>query len=180
MISLSELQAIFPKSKDKCELFHAPLVDAMREYDIDNPLRIAAFIAQCGHESMELKRTREIWGPTEQQKKYEPPTHKAAELGNIEPGDGYLYRGRGLIQLTGRANYRRCGEALDLDLVGYPAQLELPVAACRSAGWFWKTKGLNELADKPDFKLITKKINGGFNGWADRQRLYELAQEVLV
>ncbi|RMO19230.1 Chitinase [Pseudomonas amygdali pv. morsprunorum] len=91
-----------------------------------------------------------------------------------------MYRGRGLIQVTGRANYEECGEALGLDLINHPELLELPQHAAMSAAWFWHRAGLNTLADKGDFLTITKRINGGTNGLADRQALYERALEVLA
>ena len=89
------------------------------------------------------------------------------------------YKGRGLIQLTGRANYAECGEALGLDLIACPELLEEPVNACRSAAWFWQSHGCNELADKHDFLRITKRINGGTNGWHDRWKYYQKALQVI-
>ena len=90
------------------------------------------------------------------------------------------YRGRGLIQITGRANYMTCGEALALDLLKQPELLEKPQHACMSAAWFWATKGLNTLDDAGQFDKITQRINGGQNGAADRQVLYARALKVLA
>src|SRR5215467_14480028 len=101
------------------------------------------------------------------------------DLGNTQPGDGKRYKGRGPIQLTGRANYRRAGKALGLDLEKDPAKAADPAVGFRVAGWFWKTHGLNELADKGDFREITRRINGGYNGLASRQAFYKKAKEVL-
>ena len=95
-------------------------------------------------------------------------------------GDGSKYRGRGLIQITGRANYMTCGEALGLDLIKQPELLEKPQHACMSAAWFWATKGLSTLADAGQFDKITRRINGGQNGAADRQTLYTRALKVLA
>ncbi|WP_328587193.1 glycoside hydrolase family 19 protein, partial [Pseudomonas syringae] len=95
-------------------------------------------------------------------------------------GDGQLYRGRGLIQITGRANYEACGEALGLDLINHPELLEQPQHAAMSAAWFWHRAALNALADKGEFIQITRKINGGTNGLADRQALYASALKVLA
>ena len=95
-------------------------------------------------------------------------------------GDGFKYRGRGLIQITGRANYAACGEALGLDLVNEPELLEQPQHAAMSAAWFWSSRGLNTLADQGDLLKITKRINGGTNGLADRQALYGKALKVLA
>jgi putative chitinase len=148
----------------------------MSQYAIDTSARIAAFIAQIGHESGQLVHVREIWGPTAQQAGYEG----RADLGNTVKGDGSRYRGRGLIQITGRANYTACGEALGLDLINHPDFLELPQHAAMSAAWFWSTRGLNALADRGEFVKITRRINGGLTGQDDRQALYERALKVLA
>ena len=100
--------------------------------------------------------------------------------GDAASGDGWRYRGRGLIQITGRANYIACGEGLSLDLIKQPELLEKPQHACMSAAWFWATKGLNTLADAGQFDKITQRINGGQNGAADRQVLYARALKVLA
>lgn len=101
-------------------------------------------------------------------------------LGNLHPGDGWRYRGRGLKQLTGRDNYRRCGAAIGEDLLVYPERLLLPGNAAFSAGWFWSTNGLNELADRGDVPGMTKRVNGGFNGLVERTALYEGALSALA
>ena len=107
----------------------------------------------------------------------------AQRLGNTAEADGdsQLYRGRGLIQVTGRANYDACSEALfgDSRLLNTPELLEQPVYAALSAGWFWQRAGLNTLADKGDILTITKRINGGTNGLDERKALYQRALEVL-
>lgn len=99
----------------------------------------------------------------------------AKNLGNLHPGDGWRYRGRGFKQLTGRDNYLRCGAAIGEDLVGNPDQLLQPVNAALSAGWFWRTNGLNELADRGDVVAMTRRINGGDIGLPQRQALYAAA-----
>ena len=137
---------------------------------------MAAFVAQIGHESGQLKYVKEIWGPTKAQARYEG----RADLGNTVAGDGSKYRGRGLIQITGRANYKACGEALALDLINEPELLEKPQHACMSAAWFWASRGLSTLADAGQFDKITQRINGGQNGAADRQALYAKALKVLA
>lgn len=105
----------------------------------------------------------------------------ALRLGNgdVASGDGWRYRGRGLIQLTGRQNYGNAGVALGLDLTGNPDQLLQPVPACRSAAWFWREAGCNALADKGDFEGITRRINGGLIGLDDRKRLWARAKATL-
>jgi len=175
-ITEQQLLQILPNAGRQAGVFVPALNVAMNKFAIVTRLRIAAFIAQVGHESGQLVYVREIWGPTPAQAKYEG----RKDLGNTVAGDGFKYRGRGLIQITGRANYAACGEALGLDLLSKPELLELPQHAAMSAAWFWSTKGLNTLADKGDFVKITRRINGGLNGQADRQGLYDKALKVLA
>ncbi|MEO8250673.1 MAG: glycoside hydrolase family 19 protein, partial [Burkholderiales bacterium] len=153
---------------------------AMRTYGIDNLPRTAAFLAQLAHESGELRWMEEIWGPTAAQKRYEPPSSLAKRLGNSESGDGKRYKGRGPIQVTGRFNYRKYGDLLGLDLEANPDQAATPDIGFATAGLYWEHNGLNELADADDFKQITKRINGGQNGAADRERFFERAKLVLA
>jgi putative chitinase len=147
----------------------------MALYAIDSPARQAAFLAQIGHESGGLIYVRELWGPTPSQEGYEG----RADLGNTEPGDGFRYRGRGLIQVTGRANYATCGAALNLPLIDSPELLEQASNAAQSAAWFWNSHGLNDLADTGDFNTITRRINGGLNGLANRLALYATCKAAL-
>ncbi len=175
-ITEQQLLQILPNAGRQAGVFVPVLNTAMNRYGIVGAPRAAAFIAQVGHESGQLRYVREIWGPTAQQAGYED----RADLGNTVKGDGSKYRGRGLIQITGRANYAACGEALDLDLINQPELLEQPQYAAMSAAWFWSTKGLNTLADQGDFVKITRRINGGTNGMADRQALYDKALKVLA
>ena len=149
---------------------------AMAEFGIDTPPRQAAFLAQIGHESGGLHWSVEIWGPTEAQRRYEG----RRDLGNVQIGDGYRFRGRGLIQTTGRANYVATGKALGVDLIAKPELLAQPELAARSAAWYWKSRNLNALADAGDFERITRKINGGLNGQAERIALWESARGVLT
>jgi putative chitinase len=175
-INQQQLLQILQNAGHQAGVFVPVLNTAMNRYGIVGTPRAAAFIAQIGHESGQLHYVREIWGPTAQQAGYEG----RADLGNTVKGDGSKYRGRGLIQITGRANYTACGEALGLDLLSKPELLELPQHAAMSAAWFWSTKGLNTLADQGDFVKITRRINGGTNGLAARQALYYKALKVLA
>lgn len=175
-ITEQQLLQILPNAGRQAGVFVPVLNAAMDKYGIVTKLRIAAFIAQVGHESGQLRYVLEIWGPTAQQAGYEG----RVDLGNTVPGDGSKYRGRGLIQITGRANSAACGEALGLDLINQPTLLEQPQYAAMSAAWFWSTRGLNTLADLGEFVKITRRINGGLNGLADRQALYEKALKVLA
>ena len=175
-ITVQQLLLILPNAGPVTGVFVPVLYTAMNRYQIVGSKRVAAFIAQIGHESGQLKYVKEIWGPTAAQMRYEG----RADLGNTQPGDGSKYRGRGLIQITGRANYEACGEALGLDLIKQPELLEKPQHACMSAAWFWASRGLNTLADAGQFDTITRRINGGQNGVADRQMLYARALKVLA
>ena len=175
-ITQQQLLQILPNAGSVAGVFVPVLNAAMVHYQIIGPKRVAAFIAQIGHESGQLKYVKEIWGPTAAQVKYEG----RKDLGNTVAGDGSKYRGRGLIQITGRANYMACGEGLGLDLIKQPELLEKPQHACMSAAWFWGTKGLSTLAEAGQFDKITQRINGGQNGAADRQALYARALKVLA
>jgi putative chitinase len=179
-ITDDHLRQIMPNlATAKRNLYLPFLRAAMRDHEITMPLRAAAFLAQISHESAELKFMQELWGPTAQQKKYEPGTELAKTLGNTEKGDGFRYRGRGPIQITGRANYKKYGDLLGVDFVGNPDLAAQPEYAFQTAGLYWKTHNCNELADVGDFIAITKKINGGTNGLPDREKYYETAKKVL-
>ena len=160
---------------DRAETFLPFIEAAMTEFGIDTPTRQAAFLAQVGHESGGLHWLVELWGPTDAQRRYE----MRYDLGNVAPGDGYKYRGRGLLQTTGRANYKATSDALGVDLIVEPERLGLPELASRSAAWFWKSRSLNALADAGDFEKVTRRINGGLNGYPERLGLYAVAKEAL-
>ncbi|MCY7264489.1 glycoside hydrolase family 19 protein [Pseudomonas protegens] len=181
-ITAQQLLQILPNAGAKAGVFVPALNAAMSKYGIVTRLRMAAFIAQIGHESGQLQWMREL-GSDQYLSKYDTGT-LAKRLGNTPEADsdGQKYRGRGLIQITGRANYEACSEALfsDARLLNTPELLESPVYAALSAGWFWQRAGLNTLADKGDFLTITKRINGGTNGLEDREALYQRALEVLA
>jgi len=175
------LQACTGASPAVAQTFAPYMGAAMQEFVIDTPKRQAAFLAQYGHETGGLKWMVELWGdkPTPAQARYEPPGDKAAELGNTQPGDGFRYRGRGLPQLTGRGNYRRAGPTLGADLEQFPDLAAEPLMACRLGGWYWQTHGLNALADADLFVTLTKRINGGTNGLADRLKRWKAAKAAL-
>ena len=183
MVTGEQLKSITPRLSDKRNSELLPfLTAAMTEFAINTPARAAAFLAQLAHESGQFRFMEEIWGPTDAQRRYEPVTKLSAALGNTDTGDGKRFKGRGPIQLTGRANYQRFGNLLNVDLLADPAQAASPEVAFRVAGLFWSKKGLNELADVATtdaFTTITKRINGGTNGLADRQAFYAAARAVL-
>ena len=168
------------QSATKLALYLPHLNQALQRFGVDTMLRTAAFIAQLAHESGEFRFMEEIWGPTAAQRRYEPPSALAGRLGNTETGDGRRFKGRGPIQITGRFNYRKYGDLLGVDLVAQPELAAQPEVAFCTAGLYWKTNGLNELADREDFVRITRRINGGTNGLADRQKYYERAKQVLA
>jgi len=183
MLTSEQLHAIMPQlAAAKGATLFPFLTAAIAEFAIDAPARTAAFLAQLAHESGQFRFMEEIWGPTPAQRRYEPVSTLASTLGNTEAGDGFRFKGRGPIQITGRANYKRFGDLLGLDLVGEPPRAALPEVAFRVAALFWSKKGLNELADRvtPEaFREITRRINGGFNGLADREKFYETAKRML-
>ena len=152
--------------------FADPLAVKMAAHGIDTTLRRAHFLAQIGHESGELRYTEEIASG----EAYEG----RQDLGNMQPGDGRRFKGRGLIQLTGRANYRAFAQAIGVDLLADPQRVATdPDLAVEVACWFWDKRGLNALADRDDAEAVTKRINGGLNGLADRLRQLERARFFL-
>jgi putative chitinase len=182
-VTLDQLKAIMPRAGQRATVFLVPLKQAMQAHEINSPLRQAAFIAQIAHESGSLRYTAEIASG----KAYE----FRKDLGNTKPEaiavakqhgstPGPWWKGHGLIMATGYDNHLACGQALGLDLLNYPGLLEEPTNAARSAAWWWKSHGLNELADAGRFERITRIINGGVNGFAERLMFYETAKKVLA
>jgi putative chitinase len=158
-------------SGDRIALFLQPLNDAMDEFGISTLTRQAAFLAQVCHESGSLHYTREIADGSAYEGRM--------DLGNSESGDGIRFKGRGLIQVTGRANYLTCGRALGIDLIAYPEALEQAGPASRSAGWFWQSKSLSGVADAGKFGTLCKLVNGGYNGLDDRIIAYLNSRKAL-
>ena len=150
--------------------------DILEQYDINTPLRKAHFWAQAAHETAGFRYTHEIWGPTKAQKRYEG----RRDLGNNIPGDGFKFRGRGIFQLTGRANYRTYGQKIDVDLLNNPDAAAEPENALKIACEYWKSRNLNQYADANNIETITRRINGGQNGLADRKARYKTAWEYLA
>lgn len=194
-----QLQQIMPKApSDRA----AAIVDTMPRWEIHTPAREAAFLAQLAHESVELTRVEEnlnysaqalmrTWPnrfPTIQvaQQFHRQPQKIANQVyasrmgnGGSETGDGWMYRGRGPIQLTGRANYKTCGAAIGHDLEHFPELVLRATIGAEVACWFWYSHGLNDLADQGAFEKITRIINGGLNGQAERVHYWEKAKAVL-
>lgn len=177
----AELFRIYPDARATAGVFVMPLNAAMAHWSIDTPRRVAAFLAQIGHESGQLRYVKEL-GSAQYLARYDTG-NLAVRLGNTPEadGDGQRYCGRGLIQITGRNNYRACSMALfdDERLLARPQMLEEPQWATESAAWFWHSRGLNQLADRGEFNRITRHINGGLNGLEDRLKLWARAREVL-
>jgi len=167
MITATLLRAIAPRANPKLvDELAAAMAEILPGAGIDTPLRLAHFLAQAAHESDGFRTLVEHWGPTAAQKGYEG----RKDLGNVRRGDGRLYRGRGIFQLTGRANYRVIGEKLGLPLEAEPVLAAEPHHAVRIAAEYWTSRKLNEAADADELRVITRRINGGLNGLADRQR----------
>lgn len=198
MISLTfeQLQAITPRAEtNRLATLRPHIIDTCEKYAIDTPIRVAAFIAQWAHETQEWRHLEEVWGPTAQQQKYERPigrdgiVAKAAtdgekkplwqRLGNFAPGDGYLYRGRGLCMLTGRENYDRASTGTGMRLLDAPDIVSRLDVGTEVAGWYWRDRRLNEPADKGDFATVTLRVNGGRTHLERRLSYYRKACEVL-
>lgn len=181
MLTEAQLLQILPNARPVAGVFLTALNVTLPRWEIDNPKRVAAFIAQVGHESGQFRYVREL-GSDRYLARYDTGS-LARRLGNTPQadGDGQLYCGRGLIQVTGRNNYQACSRALfgDERLLAQPQLLEQPRWACESAAWFWHSRGLNALADRGEFNRITRHINGGLNGLEDRLVLWARAREVL-
>jgi putative chitinase len=183
-LTVEILHKIMPNSTFANNTKYLPFLDsAMSEFNINSTPRIAAFLAQIAHESGSLHYVEEIASGAAYEKR--------SDLGNLRKEalaaahakgstTGRFYKGRGLIQITGYDNYLKCGKALSLDLVDNPQLLVNPENACRSAAWFFDTHGLNGLADLGEFKQITRKINGGYNGLKERELFYAAAQSALA
>ena len=177
-----------------------PLNNAFQKYDISTLQRQASFIGQCAHESGNFRileenlnysaaRLMAVWPSRfpslDVANQYANNPEKiankvyAGRMGNVEDSDGFAFRGRGLVQLTGREAYANCGSGLGVDLLSNPDLLSTPEYACLSAGWFWNKKGLNDLADTGDYETMTKRINGGLIGLDDRKAKIAKAKEIL-
>jgi len=204
MLTLSQLKQLLPKNP-YVEHWHHALEQLFPDYDINTPKRMAAFIAQCSHESggfMVLKENlnykpaslRKLFSkyfPTDElaQQYCAKPNKQAAianriyggRMGNGDEssGDGYRFCGRGLIQLTGRSNYQSFADSLEMNINDVPEYLATFEGAAQSACWFWETNKLNQWADKSDLITLTKRINGGLIGIEDRKKHYEHALHVL-
>lgn len=157
--------------KKTLDKFVDPLNACLEKYSINTPLRICHFLAQMLHESGCFVFLKELASGKEYEGRH--------DLGNIQEGDGVRYKGRGLIQITGRANYAKLGVDLGVDFLHNPELLEWLPYAVISAGWFWDLKKLNACADIDDFKTITKRINGGFNGYEDRLMWLNKCKQVI-
>ncbi len=170
VIEQNDIKRIMPLAR-KINNFLPYLNQGCEEFEINTPLRVASFLAQIAHESGELMFVKEIAdGRIYEGRK---------DLGNVEKGDGARYKGRGLIQLTGRSNYVKLSEHFGIDFVKMPYKLEEPEWASRSATWFWGTHGCNKLADANDQRALCKRINGGYNGLGHRLAYFDKACEVF-
>jgi putative chitinase len=167
------LRGIMPSATPAAIARYLPhLLAGMRARHIDTPRRQAHFIAQLAHESGSFVYAEELASGDAYEGR--------ADLGNTQQGDGRRFKGRGLIQLTGRANYTAYGKALGRDLAADPTPVATdPALAVDAACWFWETRGLNGLADADDVERVTRRINGGLNGFADRQAYLRRARFFL-
>jgi len=171
-VNVAQLRAIMPGlSEARANEVLPHLNAAMKEAGITTPRRQAAFLAQLAHESGQFVFMEEIASGAAYEGRL--------DLGNTQPGDGVRFKGRGPIQLTGRNNYRAAGQALGIDLENNPRRAADLDVGFRTAAWFWNSRDLNSFADAGNFDAITLRINGGFNGKADRDAYYARARQVL-
>lgn len=204
-LTVAALRAVMPTLDDERAAFWAPYLGAaMEEFGIATPARAAMWLAQVAHETRELRslvedlsyrtaaRIRAVWPsrfPSEAsaapfvrapQKLAEKVYGGRADLGNGQPGDGWRFIGRGAPHLTGRAAYDRAGKALGLPLTDEPELLEHPQNAARVAGWFWRWKGMDALADAGDFEGVTRRWAGALTGLESRLRYWGRAKAALA
>jgi putative chitinase len=171
--SKEKLSIVMPRAlPSSIDRYYDPLVTGMQTYHITKPLRMAHFLAQIGHETASLRYAEEIADGSAYEGR--------ADLGNTQPGDGKRFKGRGLIQLTGRANYTEYSLDSGVDYVTDPRKVATdPFVAVDVACWFWNKRKLNTLADRDDVKAVTRRINGGYNGLDDRIAYLVRAKAVL-
>lgn len=171
-LTLSQLKNIYKECpEERLRKWLPHLVDTMEQFEINTPQRMRMFLAQIGHESGQLRYTEELASGDAYEGR--------RDLGNTQKGDGRKYKGRGLIQITGKTNYLLCGMDLNLPLLEQPELLKDAPWAALSAGWYWDERRLNALCDLGLFEKLTKAINGGLNGYADRYKLYQRALEAI-
>ena len=156
-------------------MLHQKYKTLLNSYHVNTPLRISHFMAQIEHESGGFKYLKEL-GNNTYFEKYEG----RKDLGNVNKGDGLRFKGRGYIQITGRSNYTVLSKDTRIDFINHPELLEQEANGMISALWFWNTRKLNVLADLDDVKGITKKINGGLNGFEDRKKLLKKYKELFA
>lgn len=183
MITYDQLRAIMPHAPSDLQRFVVPLDMAMGEWQINTLTRQAAFLAQLAHESGSFRYMQEIADGSAYEGRRDIGNHEqeaidiAAAHGSTP---GRFFKGHGPIQITGYYNHRDCAAALRIDCLHDPELITLPTDGCRAAGWFWKSKGCNELADAGKFEALTRRINGGLNGLADRMSYWDRATRVLA
>lgn len=174
-LTRQQLADVMPFAGGRVDRFLEPLNQALLDADINTPARLAMFLAQVAHESGELRYTEEIAsGAAYEYRK---------DLGNVRSGDGVRFKGRGLLQVTGRDNYAACSRWMSGDenlFLDHPELLGSdPLFAARSAAWFWRTRNLNAASDRCDVATVSRRINGGSNGMLERIRYYDRARMVL-
>lgn len=201
-LSLEQFCAILPQCKQQ-QLWYDAIMETLPQYEIDTELRFACFVAQCAHESNSFNTLTEnlnysrdgllkVFPKYFNQVSVDAYARQPQKIanrvygnrmgnGNEASGDGFKYRGRGLIQLTGKDNYRACSMTLygDDTLLNEPDQLLHPSNAVAAAAWYWNSRNLSPLADEQDMITITKKINGGANGLSERLSIYQHCLNVL-
>lgn len=174
--------------QSRADAWAQPMAQACEYASINTVARLSAWLGQIGHETLRLRYTSELWGPTRQQVRYEPVTDLSARLGNNQPGDGRRFAGHGCLQTTGRFNHARVrdrlraklGNAAVPNFEAQPLLLATPTWAAISAADYWLDRHLNTYADANNHQLLTRRINGGLNGYADRLTLTAQARVACI
>ena len=177
MITDSQLKYIYPFSSSSNRAKYLPYFNEyLEDYDITSPIRMSAYFAQIGHESGQLNYCEELYSG----EKYDIGS-LAKKLGNTpeDDGDGEMYKGRGLIQITGKDNYNKISKTYKVDFMSNPQLLSTPKWAVISSLWFWEYNELNSIADTENFELLTRRINGGLNGIKDRLDIYNRCKTIF-
>lgn len=183
MITYDQLREVMPHAPPDLIRFVSPLNITCEEFEINTKARITSFLAQLGHESGQFRYMEELADGSAYEGRRDLGNHEQEAINaaqNAGSTPGRFYKGHGPIQITGYYNHRACGQALELDLVTSPTLITSPLHGCRAAGWFWKSRGLNALADSGKQEALRRRVNGGLNGFADVMATLERAERVFT
>lgn len=179
VISIDEFKALTKCDNRLADKYYADTVKALGFYSINDGIEIAGLLAQISVETGGLRFMREIWGNTLQQQRYDPPNKLAISLGNTEIGDGYKYRGGGMLQITGKYNYNLCGLGIGVNLITTPDAITGSYIAASSACWWWQHMNLGKMLKAGGINAVTKAINGGKSQEVERKYIFQDNLKIL-